>query len=248
MKRWLIALLCALCISIFAFAQVTTNPSVSGVFLNTLASVVAALGYTPVNKAGDTMTGPLALANGATGQSIQAYNIKTDASNYELGTFDWTTTANRLTIGTQSIGTGTARGLNLSSASTNMDFQTVGTTRAELGNGYFSGIGAGAMILGLSGNGWKQLYIDYTNTATVGAVAINKAAGRVNLGAGGTTMVVTDSLVTAATHCFLNADSAPGNIVAVMLQAVSAAGSFTINAVPAVTNQTAIDFFCVNAD
>lgn len=103
--------------------------------------------------------------------------------------------------------------------------------------------------LGTSGGGnIKQIYVDYTNTGTVGAVTINKAAGRVNLAAAGTSLTVTDSLVTAASHCFLNADSAPGNVVAVQFYAIPAAGSFTVNAVPAVTNQTAIDFFCVNAD
>lgn len=93
-----------------------------------------------------------------------------------------------------------------------------------------------------------QIFVDYTNTATVGNVTINKASGRVNMAALGATFTVTNSLVTAASHIFLNADGAPGNAVAVQLYAVPAAGSFTVNAVPAVTNQTAIDFFVVNAD
>lgn len=99
-----------------------------------------------------------------------------------------------------------------------------------------------------SGGNVGQLWVDYTNTATVGNVTINKAAGRVNMAALGATFTVTNSLVTAASHIFLNADGAPGNAVAVQLYAVPAAGSFTVNAVPAVTNQTAIDFFVVNAD
>lgn len=106
----------------------------------------------------------------------------------------------------------------------------------------------GACTLGTAAKSWKSLYLDYTNTATVGAVTINKASGRVNLAAAGTTFTVTNSLVTAASHVFLNADGAPGNVVAVQLYAVPGAGSFTVNAVPAVTNQTAIDFVVVNAD
>ena len=106
----------------------------------------------------------------------------------------------------------------------------------------------GTRNLGGPALGANALYMDYTNTATVGNVTINKGSGRVNLAAAGTTLTVTNSHVTAATHCFVNPDGAPGNAVAVLFYAVPAAGSFAINAVPAVTNQTAIDFFCVNAD
>jgi len=139
------------------------------------AQITQALGYTPVNKAGDTMSGTL-------------------------------------------------------------------TVPAVLPTANASG------ALGAAAIGWTKLYIDYTNTGTVGSVTINKAAGRVNLAAAGTTLTVTNSLVTANSHIFLNADSAPGNVVAVQFFAVAGAGSFTVNAVPAITNQTAIDFFVVNAD
>lgn len=106
----------------------------------------------------------------------------------------------------------------------------------------------GAVALGQGGVGWKGLYLDYTNTATVGNVTIDKPSGRVNLAAAGTQLTLTNSLITAASHVFLNSDGAPGNVVAVQFYAVPAAGSCTINAVPAVTNQTAIDFVVVNAD
>ncbi len=108
----------------------------------------------------------------------------------------------------------------------------------------------GTRDFGKSNVGLKRLYSDYTNTATVGNVTINKMSGRVNLGAGQTALTLTNSLITAASHIFLNPDSAPGNVVAVMFFAVPAGGggSCTINAVPAVTNQTAIDFLVVNAD
>jgi hypothetical protein len=55
----------------------------------------------------------LAQRNGTNAQTFRVYNTYTDASNYERGVFDWTTTANTLTIGTQVAGTGTARDLNL---------------------------------------------------------------------------------------------------------------------------------------
>lgn len=229
----------------------------------TSGQVTTALGYTPVNKAGDSMTGALSMGsgfsynwnndlflqrdaanalaqrNGTSPQSSYLYNTFTDASNYERLFIKWN--GNLLQIGPEAAGTGTLRSLEITGT-----FFTSGVSIT--GANVNPRSGAGTTSLGTGGNGFAKLYIDYTNTATVGAVTINKAAGRVNLAAAAATMVVTDSLITAASHCFLNADSAPGNVVAVMLQAIPTAGSFTINAVPAVTNQTAIDFFCVNAD
>lgn len=55
----------------------------------------------------------LAVRNGANAQSYRVYNTFTDASNGEWGAFDWSTTANTLTIGTKANGTGTVRGINL---------------------------------------------------------------------------------------------------------------------------------------
>lgn len=54
----------------------------------------------------------LAQRNGTNAQAFRVYNTYTDASNYERGVFDWSTTSNTLTIGTQAAGTGTARNVN----------------------------------------------------------------------------------------------------------------------------------------
>ena len=62
----------------------------------------------PLNSDG---AGLLAQRNSTTAQGFRSYNTYTDASNYERGVFDWTTNANVLTIGTQNLGTGTARNL-----------------------------------------------------------------------------------------------------------------------------------------
>jgi hypothetical protein len=91
-----------------------------------------------------------------------------------------------------------------------------------------------------------KLYIDYTNTGTVGAVTINKAAGRVNIAASGTSVVVTDSVVTAASHVF--GVISTNDATATLKNIVPAAGSFTITLTAATTAQTSIDFFVVNAD
>lgn len=53
--------------------------------------------------------GILAQRNSTNAQTFRVYNTYTDASNYERGVFDWATTANTLTIGTQNAGTGTTR-------------------------------------------------------------------------------------------------------------------------------------------
>ncbi|MFA5998244.1 MAG: immunoglobulin-like domain-containing protein [Candidatus Paceibacterota bacterium] len=45
--------------------------------------------------------------------TFRVYNTFTDTSNYERGVFDWSTTANVLSIGTQAAGTGTLRNINL---------------------------------------------------------------------------------------------------------------------------------------
>jgi hypothetical protein len=51
--------------------------------------------------------------NATTAQALRVFNTYTDGSNYERAVFDWTTTANTLTIGTQAAGTGTARDISI---------------------------------------------------------------------------------------------------------------------------------------
>lgn len=140
--------------------------------------------------------------------------------------------------------------------STTMTFPTTSATiaRTDAANTFagtqtFSGNlvagSVGTSDFGAAANSWKRIYIDYTNTATVGAVTINKAAGRVNIAAAGTSVVVTNSLVTANSHVMVVMSTADttGRVTSV----VPAAGSFTINTV-AVSAQASFDFFVINAD
>ena len=108
--------------------------------------------------------------------------------------------------------------------------------------------GAGTVNLGSANDGFGKLYLDYTNTGTVGNVTINKAGGKVNLAALGTTLTLTNSFITVASRLVLQLASNPGNAVAVALSYVPSAGSAIITATPAVTNQTIIDFTVINAD
>lgn len=112
--------------------------------------------------------------------------------------------------------------------------------------GDFAPLVDGAYSLGSSTLHYKRLYLDYTNTATVGNVTINKASGTVNIAALGSGLTVTNSLVTANAHVMLTLSSDPG--VALSIWSVASAGSFTITTRPAVVNQTAVDFVVISAD
>ena len=86
--------------------------------------------------------------------------------------------------------------------------------------------------------------ISSVNTGTVGAVTINKSAGRVNIAAATPTLVVTNSLVTAASLVFCTIATA--DATATLKNVVSGAGSFTITMAANATATTAINFFVVN--
>ncbi|MBA0084304.1 MAG: hypothetical protein HRJ53_04845, partial [Acidobacteria bacterium Pan2503] len=111
----------------------------------------ATIGFNPnasvtgPNDAGlyrDGAAGQLALANPGSltsGVSLHVYNT-TDTigapTNYERGVFDWQTTANTLTIGTQKGGTGVARDVNFVSASGN--YNLTASANIAVTNPYFN--------------------------------------------------------------------------------------------------------------
>lgn len=121
---------------------------------------------------------------------------------------------------------------------------SLSTTALTLTSGDFLPLSTVSRLGGAS-NLWARFYLDFTNTATVGAVTINKPVGRVNIAAAGTSVVVTNSLVTAASHVFavMSSADATGRVTSV----VPAAGSFTINTV-GVTAQASFDYLVINAD
>ena len=92
-----------------------------------------------------------------------------------------------------------------------------------------------------------KIFLPYTNTATgtTGNQTINKSSGRVNIAASGTTVTVTNSLVTAATQVM--AWPVTADATARVTSVVPAAGSFVINT-PAVTAETAFAFVVIGAD
>jgi hypothetical protein len=60
----------------------------------------------------------LSVANSTTACGFSIFNTRTDASNYEAGIFDFTTTSNTLTIGAIKAGSGTSRPVVLTGGST----------------------------------------------------------------------------------------------------------------------------------
>jgi hypothetical protein len=83
-----------------------------------------------------------------------------------------------------------------------------------------------------------------TAPATTGNQTIDKTSGRVNIAAAGTTITVTNALVTA--NSIIMASVASNDTTAQIKNIVPTAGSFTINMVAAVTAETPISFFLVN--
>jgi len=90
-----------------------------------------------------------------------------------------------------------------------------------------------------------ELQIDSTVTAggTTGAQTINKVAGSVNFAAAATSLVVTNSLVTA--DSLVLATVATNDTTMTSVQAVAAAGSFTLHANAAATAETRVVFLVV---
>lgn len=125
-------------------------------------------------------------------------------------------------------------------------FGALANRRAGFSGAMFQPYVNGGCQLGASTLGWARLYMDYTNTGTVGAATINKAAGRVNIAAAGTSVVVTNSLCTANAHVMAMVSS--NDATATVKNVVPAAGSFTINLSAATTAQVSVDFFIVSAD
>jgi hypothetical protein len=185
----------------------------------------------------------LAQRNGTTAQIKYVYNTYTDGSNYERATMSWA--ANILKIGMEAAGTGSNRAVEWHAVQHN--FFVSGVHKIALNPNIFAPVSAGLMNLGAGGFSWGKLHLDYTNTATVGAVTINKAAGRVNIASGATSVVVTNSLVTAATIVYAVAAQADANNPG-LRSVVPAAGSFTINISTAPAANQAWSFTLINTD
>lgn len=107
----------------------------------------------------------------------------------------------------------------------------------------------GQLGLGVNNKGLGAVWfngpinVKSTTTATVGNVEIDQPSGRVNIAASGTSITVTDSFCTTASHVFAVAST--NDATARVTNVVPGTGSFTINTV-ACTAQTSFDFLVIN--
>lgn len=137
----------------------------------------------------------------------------------------------------------------------------VGVGSVTGGVGIFFGRSNGANFYGADASGnaaadtvevgatdvrFKQLFLAQTITAagTTGAQTINKVTGRVNFAAAASSLVVTNSLVTASSVVIATVMTNDTTLKSV--QAVAASGSFTLFANAAATAETKVAFLVLN--
>lgn len=112
-----------------ADSQATASPSVYGVTTAITAILGNAASSDVLAFNSDTIVlrdaaNILAQRNGVTAQAFRVYKTYTDGSNYERGVFDFKTTADVLTIGTEKLGSGATR---------NIQFLIGGVLKADYG-------------------------------------------------------------------------------------------------------------------
>ena len=110
---------------------------------------------------------------------------------------------------------------------------------------------AGTEALGSATARWAEVHTlelltdkTITGGGTTGAQTINKIAGSVNFAAAATSLVVTNSLVTA--NSVIIATVGTNDATMTSVQVVAGAGSFTIHANAAATAETRVDFLVIN--
>jgi len=131
-------------------------------------------------------------------------------------------------------------------------FHAVDTSAATNNYGFFGNLAAGAgkyncYMAGTAPNyfaGDMQLDKTVTAAGTTTPQTINKTAGSVNFAAADASKVVTNSLVTA--NSIIVATVATNDSTMKSVQAVAAAGSFTLYANAAATAETRVNFLVIN--
>lgn len=114
-------------------------------------------------------------------------------------------------------------------------------------SGHFAPLATGTSRLGTASKGFAALTLDYTISATIGAVAINKPAGAGNIALGAASIVVTNSLVTANSLVLawlMQTDATLTFIKSV----IPAAGSFTVTGNANATANCKFGFLVISTD
>ena len=100
--------------------------------------------------------------------------------------------------------------------------------------------------LGAAGVGFRRLYIDSGTAQTVGTVTLNKATGRVFIGAGQNQITLYNAYCTPNARVFANVSTQ--DAAAFHAQVTPGNGSCQIMLNAFATNQVAVDFFIVSTE
>ena len=205
----------------------------------TLSTLTAGTGLTVTNAAGSitpriTNTTVIAGSYGSA-SSVTTLTVNAQGQLTVAGSVAIAISATQITSGTLSVARG---GTGLATLTAN---------RIPYGNG----TAAFQSSANLTYNGSiftakADIVVDKTITApgTTGAQTINKTTGSVNFAAAAASLVVTNSLVT--TSSIILATVATNDATMRSVQAVAAAGSFTLFANAAATAETRVNFFVIN--
>ena len=205
----------------------------------TLSTLTAGTGLTITNAAGSitpriTNTGVAAGAYGSA-SSVATLTVNAQGQLTVAGSVAIAIAATQITSGTLSVARG---GTGLA---------TLAANRIPYGNG----TAAFQSSANLTYNGSiftvkADIVVDKTITApgTTGAQTINKTTGSVNFAIAAASLVVTNSLVT--TSSIILATVATNDATMRSVQAVTAAGSFTLFANAAATAETRVNFLVLN--
>lgn len=113
--------------------------------------------------------------------------------------------------------------------------------------GAFTPMAASGAQLGAANLGWKQLNLDYTISGSAGAQTINKPAGSFKIAAAASSVVITNSLVTANSIVIAVLQSNDATALYVK-SCIPGAGSFTVTMNATATGQITVGFIVINTD
>lgn len=242
-----------LTITLAGVSAVLTNPLLQSTnSVNDYTQIAAQNKSTGVNSSADLIAYP---DNVAASDLTGFANMGITSSNYAQAAYAITGPNEAYLFGSAPAGAGKTGSMVIATDSTGSanaiwfgtgGFNALANRRAGFVGANFRPFTNGSCGLGVSNVGFSTLYMDYTNTGTIGAVTINKSSGRVNIAAASTSVTVTCSVCTVNSHVF--AQISTNDATAVPKNVVPAAGSFTINLNAAATANTSVDFFIVNAD
>jgi hypothetical protein len=148
-------------------------------------------------------------------------------------------------VGTLTVGTWTATAIGVAYGGTGLT--SLAANRIPYGNGTAAFQSSANLTYdGAVFTVKADIVVDKTITAvaTTGAQTINKTAGSVNFAAAAVSLVVTNSLVTTSSIILATVGSNDTSMKSV--QAVAAAGSFTLYANAAATAETRVNFLVLN--